>query len=170
MYHRLHQWVIPCQWSRKSRSGKERLVKLPSDTERSADKKVAENREIKRDKHARPDILKCYGCRDAGRTLLGLLHFQPCLFDALTAAHLCLSRNHPKRARAALPVTPGGTATLGEDKAGVAPGKDGAAVVWRPFVTARKAFLSPWEGCDTKGGRDVVRENKGRKNVNDEPF
>ena len=27
----------------------------------------------------------------------------------------------------------------------------GAAVAKRPFVIARKAFLSPWTGCDKKG-------------------
>ena len=27
----------------------------------------------------------------------------------------------------------------------------GAVAVKRPFVTARKAFLSPWTGCDKKG-------------------
>ena len=39
----------------------------------------------------------------------------------------------------------------------------------RTVLTSRKAFLSPWRGSDNKG-RDVVRENKGRRNVSDEPF
>ena len=33
----------------------------------------------------------------------------------------------------------------------------GAADAEGPFVTARKAFLSPWTGCDIKE-RDVARE------------
>ena len=38
-----------------------------------------------------------------------------------------------------------------------------------PFVTARKAFLSPGPAV-IKKERDVVRENKGRRNVSDEQF
>ena len=38
------------------------------------------------------------------------------------------------------------------------------------IVTARKAFLSPWTGCDKKGEGCGERENKGRRNVSDEPF
>ena len=44
----------------------------------------------------------------------------------------------------------------------------GAADTERPFVTATEAFLCPSTGCDKKE-RDV-REDKGRRNVSDEPF
>ena len=43
-----------------------------------------------------------------------------------------------------------------------------AAAAKRPFVTERKASLSSWTGCDNIG--DVVRENEGRRNANDELF
>ena len=36
-----------------------------------------------------------------------------------------------------------------------------SAVAQRPFVTARKAFLSPWTGCDKNG--EGFGERKKRK-------
>ena len=46
----------------------ERVVRLPNNAQSCAETKGAERRETRRDTHAHPDILKCDGCRDAGRT------------------------------------------------------------------------------------------------------
>ena len=41
------------------------------------------------------------------------------------------------------------------------------AAAKKPFVTARKAFLSPWTDCDRKGEGCGARNQKKRRSVSD---